>query len=99
MERIKSVAEILKPLAVIALLSVIQPYRYKREHRKALTQEMNGVPKHYKLVCKSTEHLGVNIPQTQNLSEQTPPFFPFEKVERQHHKYTCVVVIHHCEQS
>ena len=97
--RIKGIAEILKWLAVIPLLTLIQPDGEQCQQREALLGKEKIPAQERKLIAHSTHHFYIDVPQADQLPNIVPPLAPPQEVEREHCENTAVMVIHKGEDS
>ena len=94
MHRIKGIAKILEPLAVIPLSATIEPDWDQGKDGKALLRKFNLQAKQLPLINHSA-HFPIDVNHPEKLTGIVPPPVAAEKVKRQHHPHTVMHVIHH----
>ena len=74
MHRIKSIAQILEGLAVVALSSAVQPDGNQRQQRQSLLTDLKFVSEQVNGIHQTTQHLHIDPVKRKELSQQAPPF-------------------------
>ena len=99
MKRIECVIDILQQLAVITLPAAIQPNGDQCQKGETLANEKIGFAKQLQLIGKPAQHLHIDVPQTEQLTDIAPPFLLSEKIEYKYGQNARMVEIHHGQQA
>ena len=95
--RVKRIAEILEPPAVVSLPPAVQPDGDERQQRKALLADLKRSAEQLHRVHQAAQHLDIEPVQREQLPCQAPPCPTTEEVENQHRQHADSVVIDHAE--
>ena len=95
--RIKSVAEILKRPVMEPLPSFVEPDRDQRQKGKPLLAQLEAVPEKGKWEHLPAQKLHIDPVEGSDLPQQIPPLPSPEKVKDKYGQHSGAVIVHHAE--